>query len=130
LLAADAQVSARCANLPSGATCSYANGVVTIAASSATPVGTYHALLIFTAQQRLATVAQHRAVFGGSALALLPFGFVLMAGRRRKRAWLLLAPLALVMLVWAGCGAEKSTSSTVPAMVTSQKSVPFTLSIQ
>jgi len=130
LLTADAQVSARCANLPSGASCSYSNGVVTITALPETPVGTYHALVVFTAQQRLAALAQLRHTFGWSALALLPFGFVFAARTRRRRAGLVLIALTLAMLAWAGCGSHSMTNSTAPAMTTSQESLRITLAVQ
>jgi hypothetical protein len=130
LLTADAQVSARCANLPAGASCSYSNGVVTIVASPETAVGSYHALVVFTASQRLATVAKLRRTFGWSALALLPFGFVFAARGRRERAWLVLLALTLLTLAWAGCGSRTSSSSTTPAMTTSQQSLRITLSVQ
>lgn len=129
-LSADAQVAARCANLPAGASCSYSNGVVTVTASPETPAGSYHALLVFTATQRAAAVARNRGTIAWSALAILPLGMLFAARSRRKRAWLLLLASAFLMLALAGCGSRSNTSPAVTQMITSQKSLRITLTIQ
>ena len=99
--------TAGCLNLPSGASCSYANGVVTVATSANTPAGTYVITVVFT--ETLAGVA------AGFSLPLL-----LLVVRIRRRSshgsgrWVAgCAALALmaVGLVFTGCGGNGGSGS-------------------
>jgi hypothetical protein len=85
----------RCLNLPTGASCSYASGTVTITTTSATPKGTYKITVIFTE-----TVSGAASSWILIPILLLP----LMILRKRlaaRGAWMI-ACLGLVLLAGAG----------------------------
>lgn len=119
LPAGASNVSARCLNLPSGATCSYlaSTGTVTLATAPSTPAGTYHITVVFT--ETLPVTA--------SALALLPL--LLLPIRRRKclpgsRTLGLTLGLVLFLLVAGllinGCGTTPGGSITTTQPQTHQ----------
>ncbi len=93
-------VSAKCLNLPAGASCSYSSstGKLTITTSASTPKGTYTVTVIFT------------ETLPGAALAFLFFPFLLAPFRRerlkkQKLIRLLAITLAIAALGFAGgCG--------------------------
>ncbi len=128
LPASATNVSVKCLNLPSGATCSYSSttGTLTVATSSSTPPGTYVITAVFT--ETLPGAA--------TALLLFPFLFSLCAKRGRKskssRIWILACAgiLVLVALAGNGCGGGKAggggTTSTTH-QVTSSGSVTLTV---
>jgi hypothetical protein len=123
-------VSTQCLNLPTGATCSYSNGKVTITTSTATPAGTYLVTAVFTE-----TAASTAAAGLWLPILLLPLLFL----RRKmtaKGAWMT-ACLALVMLAATafstGCGGgSKSSSGSQPQPQTTQvvRSSTVSLTIQ
>jgi FG-GAP-like repeat/Chitobiase/beta-hexosaminidase C-terminal domain/Bacterial Ig-like domain (group 3) len=93
--------SVSCLNLPTGASCSYANGAVTIATTASTPPGTYIITMVFT--ETLQGVA--------AGFFCLPFLLVPLASKRRRsrgiqRMVFALAALTLIAggLVFTGCG--------------------------
>jgi hypothetical protein len=93
--------SVSCLNLPAGASCSYANGAVTITTAANTPAGTYVITVVFT------------ETLPGAAAAFfcLPFLLVPLAIKRRRsrgiqRMVFALAALTLMAggLLFIGCG--------------------------
>jgi hypothetical protein len=104
-------ISATCLNLPTGATCSYAAGAVTITTTSSTPKGTYAITVVFT-----------ETLPGAAAAAgmILPFLVLPLAwGRRRSGARPMLTTaflgLAIVLAVAvSGCGGGGTSSSPTP----------------
>jgi hypothetical protein len=110
-------VTVSCLNLPAGATCGYANGVLTIATSTSTPAGSYQIVAVFT------------ETLSGAAPAwlLLPFGVLpFTAKRRRLKRGLLALGLMLIAMQWmaAGCGGANSTNrSTTSYQTTSSGAV-------
>jgi hypothetical protein len=119
-------ISATCLNLPTGATCSYASGVLTIATSSTTPAGTYPITVVF-AETITKTVA---------AWIFFPFLLVPLAAARKKLArkhnWIT-ACLGVVILgaamiaVGCGGGSGSSTTKTQTEQVTSSATVTLTV---
>jgi hypothetical protein len=105
-------VSAKCLNLPTGATCSYSasNGALTIATSSSTPLGTYQVTVVFT--ETLPGAA--------SGWILLPLLLVPLAAARRKAKLTgicFLAILGLAIAVAAtgtGCGGGGGGGGSAP----------------
>jgi hypothetical protein len=116
------QVTVACLNLPTGASCSYSNGAVTITTSSTTPKGTYTVTVVFT---ETATVT-------GTALILAPFLLLPLWFLRKKLkvqgAWITacmaVAILAGTLLATTGCGGS-SSKQTSP--VTSSSVVTLTV---
>jgi hypothetical protein len=117
-----------CLNLPTGATCSYSAGTITIATSSATPAGTYLVTVIFTE-----TVT-------GAATAGILFPFLLlplvMLRRRmaRRGIWITacmgLVVMATVATICIGCGGGGPSSVSTPPpthQVTSSGAVSLTI---
>jgi len=102
-------VSVSCLNAPSGVTCSYSAGMVSIATSSTTPKGSYQIIAVFS--ETLPGAA--------SSLILLPFLLLPLLFLRRKMAgrgiWVA-SCLGLVLLAGAaavvGCGGGGSTATT------------------
>jgi hypothetical protein len=103
------ELSVSCLNLPSGAQCSYASGVLTITTASTTPAGTYQVTVVFT------------ETVPGAALAigLLPILLLPLIGARKKmtapgRIWftLCLAVALTVVATATGCGDSKKTHQT------------------
>jgi sugar lactone lactonase YvrE len=136
-------LSVTCLNAPIGTTCSIApgNGSVTVAIAASVPKGQYSILLVFsttaTASAQLPPVQSAGIRLGGIfGLALaLPFGFVALGTKRRRRKLLALgAILVLSVLISAGCGggasSPPSTLPPAPSTVTSQSSVSATLVVQ
>jgi hypothetical protein len=114
-----------CLNLPTGATCSYSSGTVTIATTSATPTGTYLITVVFTE-----TVSGAATAWILLPILLLPLDFL-----RRKLAergvWVT-ACLVLVMMAGAavfsiGCGGSSSTPPPQTHQVVSAGSVTLTI---
>jgi hypothetical protein len=130
LPASATNVSARCLNMPTGATCSYSatNGTVTISTSSTTPSGTYLITIIFT--ETLPGAA--------SGLILLPILLLPLIATRRKCAkqqiWLtgMLAITIAVVTATIGCGGGGNTGSgsTPPQTHTANSSATVTLVVQ
>jgi hypothetical protein len=120
--------SVTCLNLPTGATCSYSPGTVTIATSSTTPTGTYQVTVVFAE-----TVSSSSSAFILVPILLLPLVFL-----RRKMAlkniWIT-ACLGLVLMAAAalsiGCGggtaSTTTTTTTTPTQVTSSAVVSLTV---
>jgi hypothetical protein len=114
-----------CLNLPTGATCSYANGVLTIVTSAGTPRGTYVITAVFT--ETLTGVATGFVL----PLLLLPWG------KRRKRSRMTglgimtLAAVTLTAggLLFAGC-AMSGGGPTSPATHQATSSSTITLIVQ
>jgi sugar lactone lactonase YvrE len=119
-------VSVTCLNLPTGATCSYLAGTVTIATSSTTPAGTYPITVIFT-ETITKTVA---------AWILLPFLLLPLAITRKrsatKRSWttacLGMAVLMATMIA-VGCGGGSSSSSSTTTTQTEQVTSSATVTL-
>lgn len=118
-------VSAKCLNLPSGATCSYSSGALTIATSATTPAGTYPITVVFT------------ETLPGAATAFLVLPILLipiMLMRRRmmtRNDWLTACAglLLFTVAVSTGCGSGKSTP-TQPQTHTVTVSAVITLVVQ
>jgi len=100
-------LTATCANLPTGATCSWNDSTktLTVQTSASTPAGTYNITVIFT-------TATHAALWLTTALAtLLPFGFF-AAGKLRRRQMITLVVVGLLLtLAIAGCSSSFNTAS-------------------
>lgn len=99
LPASATEVSVRCLNLPTGASCSYSASLrtMTITTTSTTPTGTYVITTVFTETLPGAAVA----------LILLPFLLAPLATKRRNagRFWLLMiVGMITVGAVLVGCG--------------------------
>jgi hypothetical protein len=101
-------VSVTCLNLPTGATCSYSAGALTITTTALTPAGTYLITAVFN--ETLPGAA--------SAVLLLPFLLLPFAGkqRRRKTGMMLagLLVLAVAVLASGGCGGGGSGGGYMP----------------
>jgi hypothetical protein len=115
-----------CLNLPTGVSCSYANGAVTIATSSTTPAGTYAITVVFT------------ETLTGQAAFIVPFLLLPLAfrqGKSKAAKTVLYSGAALILLVSAlamnGCGGAGSGTTTTPPQThqaTSSGSVNLTVS--
>ena len=132
-------VQVTCLNLPPGASCTYDSNSkkLTITTSGSTPKGLYQIVVVFTQTQPNAALRHSRillATFGGLGL---PFGFLWLGRRGKKRPiWLVvgLAALALVVLL-AACGGSSGSSTTAVATgaqnpAVTQVSVPVTLQVK
>jgi hypothetical protein len=110
-----ANVSVQCLNLPAGASCSYANGTLTIATSSTlTPAGTYTIVVVLT-----------YTLPGRPMLALFFLPLLLLPLAVARRRWarariLLIAGVGLVLLTFTnlGCTAEGTHQTTSTFSVT------------
>jgi hypothetical protein len=116
-----------CLNLPTGATCSYSSGTVTIATTSATHTGTYLITVVFTE-----TVSGAATAWILLPILLLPLVF-LRRTLTERGVWVT-ACLALVLLAGAtafsiGCGGGGSSSTPPPQthQVVSAGSVTLTI---
>jgi hypothetical protein len=100
-----------CLNLPTGASCSYASGTLTITTTSATPKGTYKITVIFTE-----TVSG--AAAGWILLPILLLPLVFLRKRLAARGAWMTACLGLILLTAAafasGCGGGGSNSTPPP----------------
>jgi endo-1,4-beta-xylanase len=123
----DATVS--CLNLPAGATCTYSDGLLTIATSATTPAGVYQITVIF-----VETVIDTRAA--GILLPILLLPLVIIRKRLAARGVWLTACVGLVLMVatvavCAGCAREHSSSTTTTQtqtyLVTSSSVVTLTV---
>jgi hypothetical protein len=131
-----ATMTATCDNLPAGVSCSYSNGVVTIATSASTAAGTYDdVIVVFTATQPTAALTRGRPFYLASAFGLtgLPLGFLWLGGRREKtlcRCLVLLFGLLLILSL-AGCGGGTSSNggSSSSTTTTTQSSMALTLNV-
>jgi hypothetical protein len=100
-----------CLNLPTGASCSYSGGTVTITTSSSTPAGTYQIIVVFNE-----TVIAATGLWILLPILLLPLYF---ARKRltRRGAWLT-ACVGLVVLTASatiiGCGGGGSSTNNQP----------------
>lgn len=120
-------IAVQCLNLPTGTSCSYANGRLSIVTGTGTPSGTYQVTAVFS--ETLPGAA--------SAWLLLPFGLLpLVAGRRRRlllTLGLLLAAVAL-QLTMSGCGGGSgggsSSGSTTTQTHSSTSTGTVTLVVQ
>jgi hypothetical protein len=134
--AAGAQISATCVNLPAGASCSYAGGIVTITTLASLPRGTYPIIVIFTVTQQTSASMIHRGILvaAWAGFAGLPLGLLWIGGGRKKdvrRNLLVLSGLLLILLL-ASCGGSSSTPATstpTPTLTTTQSSMPITLTV-
>jgi hypothetical protein len=101
-------VSATCLNLPTGASCSYGSGTVTITTSSSTPKGTYQITVIFTE-----TVSG--AATGWILLPILLLPLAILRKRLLARGAWVTACLGLVLLAevafCTGCGGGGGNTS-------------------
>ena len=97
-----------CLNLPSGASCSYSAGTVTITTSASTPKGTYQIIVVFTE-----TVTESSNAWILLPILLLPLYFARKKLTRRG-AWLSVC-VVLVLLTAsatiAGCGGGGSSAN-------------------
>ena len=116
-----------CLNLPAGASCTYANGVLTITTSSTTLPGTYSITVVFS--ETLAGIA---AAFLAPFLLLMPWG-------RRKRKWhqqwiaitmLGLLSLGVGGLLFTGCGGGSGGSGSGSVTHQATNSSTITLIVQ
>ena len=130
LPSAATSVSAKCLNLPQGATCSYAGGKVTIATSTSTPGGVYAITVVFTETLQAA-----------SAAVVLPILLLPLAWSRRRSAkgaaLLICVGLALAAgIVLVGCSGGGNTGNSggggggSPAAQTVTSSGTVTLTVQ
>ena len=112
-------VSAVCLNLPTGATCSYASNVVTIATAASTPKGTYQVVVVFTETLPGAPITT-------AFLLLVPVMF--LKKRRGSRGVVVAACLGLMLLAGAtfmtGCGSSPASQT---HQVTSSAAVTLTV---
>jgi hypothetical protein len=100
--------TANCLNLPSGASCSYSAGTVTITTSSSTPKGTYQIIVVFTE-----TVTESASAWILLPILLLPLYFVRKRLTRRG-AWLSACVVLLLLTATAtiiGCGGGGSSTT-------------------
>lgn len=130
--ASGARITARCVNLPAGASCSYdsATNLVTINTSSSTPAGSYQILVVFTVTPTSIAVAYREVwmVTLGGGISL-PFGLLWLSQKGKKRCrWCYLALAGLFLgLLLAGCGSHKTAPAKAePAL---QVSLPLTLTV-
>jgi hypothetical protein len=119
--------SVSCLNLPAGASCSYANGAVTITTAANTPAGTYVITVVFT--ETLPGVV--------AAFFCLPFLLVPLAIKRRRsrgiqRMVFALAALTLMSggLLFIGCGGAGGGSGGGPTTHQATSSATVTLIVQ
>jgi hypothetical protein len=118
-------VSAKCLNLPSGATCSYSSPALTITTSATTPKGTYPITVAFTE-----TLPGAAAAFLVFPILLIPL--VLLRKRMTARnTWLAVCAVLLLFVatVTTGCGTGKSPSPQ-PQTHTVTTSAAVTLVVQ
>jgi hypothetical protein len=123
--------TASCLNLPSGASCSYSAGTVTITTSSSTPKGTYQIIVVFTE-----TVTESASAWILLPILLLPLYFVRKRLTRRG-AWLsacvvLLLLTATATIIGCGGGGSSTTNQQPPPPQTYQvvSSGTVTLTVQ
>ena len=125
-----ASTKAACYNLPTGVTCSYANGTVTFNVPKGTPIGNYSITIVFTTTQTVASLFHGRTFFAAwSGILGLPLGLLWMGGNRKKNLRRLLMVLVGMVLLVAlvGCGGSSTPAST---SVLSQSSTSVTLQVQ
>jgi len=112
-------VSAACLNLPTGATCSYASNVVTIATAASTPKGTYQVVVVFTETLPGAPITT-------AFLLLMPVMF--LRKRRSYRGVVVAVCFGLMLLAGAtfmtGCGSSPTSQT---HQVTSSAAVTLTV---
>ena len=135
---AGAQITATCLNLPAGASCSYAGGIVTITTLANTPPGSYSIIVVFTVTQQTSASIIHRGIFvaAWAGFAGLPLGLLWIGGGRKKdvrRNLLVLCGLLLILLL-ASCGGPGASTPSTPtppptSTTTTQSSMPITLSV-
>jgi uncharacterized repeat protein (TIGR03803 family) len=118
-------VTVSCLNLPTGASCSYSSGAVTIITTSATPAGTYQVTVVFAETVSGAATA-------GILLPILLLPLLFLRRRLARRGIWLTACLGLALLAAAafcnGCGG--SSSSTTPQTHQVASSAVVTLKVQ
>jgi len=114
-----------CLNLPTGASCSYSSGTVTIITTSATPAGTYQVTVVFAETVSGAATA-------GILLPILLLPLLFLRRRLAVRSIWLTACLGVILLAAAalcnGCGG--SSSSTTPQTHQVTSSAALTLKVQ
>jgi hypothetical protein len=99
-----------CLNLPAGATCTYSDGLLTIATSATTPTGTYQITVIF-----VETVTDTAAA--GILLPILLLPLLIFRRRLAARGIWVTACMGLVLMaatvaLCTGCSRGKGSSST------------------
>ena len=99
-----------CLNLPAGATCSYSDGVLTIATSATTPAGVYQITVVFVETLPDTSLA-------GILLPVLLLPLVIFRRRLAARGIWVTACVGLVLMaataaVCTGCAREHSSSTT------------------
>jgi hypothetical protein len=110
-------ISATCLNLPSGASCVYANNELNIQTSSTSPVGTYQVTVVFS---------ETLPVLPFQALVLPLFAMPLAFRRGRSKWWwqsltlLFALGFAFSVVFAAGCGKGTSMSQTTAATKSTQ----------
>lgn len=132
-----AAITAACVNVPTGVSCSYSNGVVTITPSATAAAGTYTTTVIFTAVQQTAAAIHHGHLYLAAwfAFGSLPLGFFWMGGNRKKavgRYAILLSGTLLITLLMllAGCGnGGQASSPSTSTSTKTQTSMALTLTI-
>jgi uncharacterized repeat protein (TIGR03803 family) len=114
-----------CLNLPTGASCSYSSGTVTIITTSATPAGTYQVTVVFAETVSGAATA-------GILLPILLLPLLFLRRRLAVRSIWLTACLGVILLAAAalcnGCGGSSSSTTPQTHQVTSSAAV--TLKVQ
>jgi len=119
-----ASATVACLNLPTGATCSYSGGVVTIATSATTPAGSYPITIVFT--ETLPGVAT-----SGLLLPILLLPLFFLRKRLATRGLWLTAFLGLLLMTAAaatiGCGGGNNANSSPTHTVISSAVVTLTV---
>ena len=121
-----------CLNLPAGATCTYSDGVLTIATSATTPAGTYQITVIF-----VETLTQSAAA--GILVPILLLPLVIFRRRLAARGICVTACVGLVLMaataaVCTGCsrgeGSSSTTTTTQPQTYQVTSSTVVTLTVK
>ncbi|HUM05201.1 MAG TPA: FG-GAP-like repeat-containing protein [Terriglobales bacterium] len=116
-------ISVNCLNLPTGASCAYSAGALSISTSTSTLPGTYQITVVFA--ETLPGVFS----LAFAALLFLPLGSALRKGRAR-RDWLWFATLGPLVLLLLSCGGGGNTSPPPPQTHHVTTSGVVTLTVQ
>jgi hypothetical protein len=110
------KISVQCLNLPSGASCTFANPTLTIKTSTSTPAGTYTIVAVFT--YTVAGAASSSLIF--LPLLLLPLALTRRRWAKARIVLIVCVALATLTLTNIGCGGgptHQATSTTAVTMV-------------